>query len=240
MVTFGSTSETSTSLRRYTRDLYSRLEDETGLATGFAPVGFIELATNPDRLEEFRRVAAFNRHLGVEVEEISPTEVAEAFPLARVDDVIAGFHVAGDGRVNPADVTMSLSAGARKLGVKIVEGVRVTGIRSDRGAVTGVETGQGTVECEFGVNGAGVRVRRQLRRNVGPSARRRPRGVHPAPGSRALLPDHRADPRCVAHLAGDRGSLLLRLLPRGDRRFDDRPVRAGGRAVENRGRARRV
>ena len=156
MVTFGSTSETSTSLRRYTRDLYSRLEDETGLATGFAPVGFIELATNPDRLEEFRRVAAFNRHLGVEVEEISPTEVAEAFPLARVDDVIAGFHVAGDGRVNPADVTMSLSAGARKLGVKIVEGVRVTGIRSDRGAVTGVETDQGTIECEFVVNCAGM------------------------------------------------------------------------------------
>ena len=156
MVTFGSTSETSTSLRRYTRDLYSRLEDETGLATGFAPVGFIELATNPDRLEEFRRVAAFNRHLGVEVEEISPTEVAEAFPLARVDDVIAGFHVAGDGRVNPADVTMSLAAGARKLGVKIVEGVRVTGIRSDRGAVTGVETDQGTIECEFVVNCAGM------------------------------------------------------------------------------------
>src|SRR5690606_21416145 len=72
MVTFGSTSETSTSLRRYTRDLYSRLEDETGLATGFPPVGLIVPATKPDRLEEFRRVAAFNRHLGVEVEEISP------------------------------------------------------------------------------------------------------------------------------------------------------------------------
>lgn len=156
MVTFGSTSETSTSLRRYTRDLYSRLEDETGLATGFAPVGFIELATNPDRLEEFRRVAVFNKHLGVEVEEVSPAEVAEAFPLARVDDVLAGFHVAGDGRVNPADVTMSLAAGARKLGVKIVEGVRVTGIRSDRGAVTGVEPDQGTIECEFVVNCAGM------------------------------------------------------------------------------------
>ena len=35
MVTFGSTSQTSTELRTYTRDLYSRLEAETGLATGF-------------------------------------------------------------------------------------------------------------------------------------------------------------------------------------------------------------
>src|SRR5215217_7072813 len=44
MVTFGSTSETSTGLRRYTRDLYQRLEAETGLSTGFKPVGFIEVA----------------------------------------------------------------------------------------------------------------------------------------------------------------------------------------------------
>src|SRR5665811_294242 len=33
MVTFGSTSETSTEMRKYTRDLYARLESETGLAT---------------------------------------------------------------------------------------------------------------------------------------------------------------------------------------------------------------
>ncbi len=43
IVTFGSLSETSTEMRKYTRDLYGRLESETGLATGFMPVGFIEL-----------------------------------------------------------------------------------------------------------------------------------------------------------------------------------------------------
>src|SRR6266498_257177 len=46
MVTFGSLSETSTELRRYTRDLYARLEAETGLATGLKQVGFIELAAD--------------------------------------------------------------------------------------------------------------------------------------------------------------------------------------------------
>src|SRR3954463_16261513 len=75
MVTFGSTSETSTEMRKYTRDLYARLEAETGQATGFAPIGFIEAASDKDRLEEFRRVAAFNRYCGVDVHEISPSEV---------------------------------------------------------------------------------------------------------------------------------------------------------------------
>src|SRR5678815_4637740 len=53
MVTFGSTSETSTEMRKYTADLYSRLEEETGQATGFKPVGCIEVAADRDRLEEY-------------------------------------------------------------------------------------------------------------------------------------------------------------------------------------------
>src|ERR1041384_7528716 len=82
IVTFGSTSETSTEMRKYTRALYSRLEAETGQATGFKPVGFIEVATDADRLEEYRRVSAFNRYCGVDVHEISPSEVKKLFPLA--------------------------------------------------------------------------------------------------------------------------------------------------------------
>jgi glycine/D-amino acid oxidase-like deaminating enzyme len=81
MATFGSTSETSTELRKYSRDLYLRLEAETGLATGMRQVGLIELAIEPGRLEEYRRVAAFNRHCGVEVHEISAREVAELWLL---------------------------------------------------------------------------------------------------------------------------------------------------------------
>src|SRR5512145_414740 len=111
IVTFGSTSETSTEMRKYTRDLYARLEVETGLATGFKPVGFIEVAADADRLEEYRRVSAFNRHCGVDVQEISPAEVAKLFPLARTDDLLAGFYVEADGRANPVDVTMSLAKG---------------------------------------------------------------------------------------------------------------------------------
>ncbi|MBM0227908.1 FAD-binding oxidoreductase [Micromonospora sp. ATA51] len=109
MVTFGSTSETSTEMRRYTRDLYARLEAETGLATGLKQVGFIELATEPGRLEEYRRVSAFNRYCGVDVHEISPGEVKKLFPLARTDDLLAGFYVPQDGRANPVDVTMALA-----------------------------------------------------------------------------------------------------------------------------------
>ena len=156
IVTFGSTSETSTEMRKYTRDLYARLEAETGLSTGFKPVGFIEVATDADRLEEYRRVSAFNRWCGVDVQEISAGEVGELFPLAHVDDILAGFYVAEDGRANPVDVTMSLAKGARQLGVTILQGVPVTGFLQSRGAVTGVQTAAGDIEAEYVVNCAGM------------------------------------------------------------------------------------
>ena len=136
MVTFGSMSSTSTEMRMYTRDLYDRLEAETGLSTGFKPVGFIELAAD--------------------VHEISPAEVAELFPLARTDDLLAGFYVPDDGRVNPVDATMSLAAGARKRGVTIAQNTPVTGLLTERGTVTGVRTPHGDVEAEYVVNCAGM------------------------------------------------------------------------------------
>lgn len=156
MVTFGSTSETTTEMRLYGRDLYTSLEEETGLTTGFTPIGFIEAASNRDRLEEYRRVAAFNRYCGVDVNEISPDEIKKLFPLARVDDLQAGFYVKEDGRVNPVDGTMALAKGARMQGVKIFEGVAATGITKSKGRVTGVKTAQGDIKAEVVVNAAGM------------------------------------------------------------------------------------
>ncbi len=156
MVTFGSTSETSTEMRKYTRDLYARLEAETGQDTGFKAVGFIEVASDADRLEEYRRVSAHNRYCGVDVHEISPREVKDLFPLAKTDDLLAGFYVKEDGRANPVDVTMALAKGARMQGATILEGVAATGFLHARGVVKGVRTALGDIEAEYVVNCAGM------------------------------------------------------------------------------------
>jgi glycine cleavage system aminomethyltransferase T/glycine/D-amino acid oxidase-like deaminating enzyme len=166
MTCFGSTSETSTGIRLYSRDLYARLEAETGVSTGFRPVGLIEAADDADRLHEYRRVAAFQRHLGLEVDEIGPREMSELFPWARTDDLLAGFHVPGDGRVNPVDLTQSLARGAKNLGVRVVEGVRVEDVLVADGEVRGVrlETGE-TVESEYVVNCTGMWARELAERS---------------------------------------------------------------------------
>ncbi len=156
MVTFGSMSETSTEMRKYTRDLYARLEAETGQATGLKQVGFVQVTTDPDRLEEYRRVAAFNRYCGVDVHEVGPDEIAKMWPLARVDDVLGGFYVAADGRANPVDVTMALAKGARMAGARILEATAATGLIKKGNAVAGVRTPYGDIEAEVVVNCAGM------------------------------------------------------------------------------------
>ncbi len=147
---------TTVEMTKYTLELYSALEKETGQSTGYKNVGLINLASTSDRLEELRRVAAFDREFGVPIEELSPEKVKELWPLAYTDDILAGFFSPGDGRVNPIDVTMALAKGARMGGVQIIEETAVTGITKKDQQVTGVITDKGEIQAEYVVNCAGM------------------------------------------------------------------------------------
>jgi 4-methylaminobutanoate oxidase (formaldehyde-forming) len=152
----GMTDETSLFFSRYSRDLYARLEQETGHSTGFRPVGHISIATTPQRQEALRREADWMHGFGVEDIEISAAEIAARWPLARTDDILSGFYVADEGRADPVGVATSLAKGARQLGVRIVEGVAATGVETHRRRVRAVLTEAGRIETETVVNSAGM------------------------------------------------------------------------------------
>ncbi len=147
---------TSLGMTEYTLDLYNSLEKETGLATGYKDVGMITIASTPNRLEELRRIAVFDREFGVPIKELTPDEIKEIWPLINTDDILAGFYSPRDGRVNPTDVTMSMAKGARMMGVKIFEETPVTGFKLDGYNVTTVVTDRGEIETEYVVNCAGM------------------------------------------------------------------------------------
>ena len=143
-------------MARYSRDLYERLEEETGLSTGFRAVGHLSIATNEHRMEALRREALFVNGFGVEDQELSPAEIADLWPLLRTDDLVGGLYVADEGRADPVGVAMSLAQGARSGGATVVEECPATGVTVERGRVTGVVTDRGTIECEYVVNAAGM------------------------------------------------------------------------------------
>ncbi|MCT8329329.1 GcvT family protein [Albidovulum sediminis] len=136
-------SESECEIYTHGRDLYARLEQETGVPTGFRDVGYLQIASNEERLHEMRRVAPFMRRHGINVLEISPKEAADLFPIGDLSDVLAGFYIPEDGRANPVDVTMSLAKGARMGGARIFENTAVTEILVRNGAAIGVRTATG-------------------------------------------------------------------------------------------------
>lgn len=145
-----------TRLAKYSQELYGRLEEETGLATGFKRNGSLTVALTGERLEELRRGASMARSFGVEIETISAAEAAALHPLLNVEGVVGAVTLPKDGQGDPTNIALALAKGARQLGVKIFENTRVTGITKARDRVTGVTTDTGAIEAEFVVNCAGM------------------------------------------------------------------------------------
>jgi 4-methylaminobutanoate oxidase (formaldehyde-forming) len=144
--------EAGTRLVQYSTELYSRLEEETGLATGFRRCGGLTLARTPDRMVQLRRTAASAAAYDLECELLTPAHAQERWPLIRADDLVGAIWLPGDGRADPADLTQALARGARNGGARVLERVRVTGVLSARGRATGVRTDRGDVEAEVVVN----------------------------------------------------------------------------------------
>jgi len=150
-----------TKLARYSAELYTGLEAETGVATGFRQVGSISVALTDARREELFRTAAMARAFGVPVEEISAQEVKARYPHLNTDGVKAGVFLPTDGQGDPANIALAMAKGARQRGAVVQERVKVTGITRQSRRVTGVdwrdENGEeGHIACDMIVNCAGM------------------------------------------------------------------------------------
>jgi 4-methylaminobutanoate oxidase (formaldehyde-forming) len=144
-----------TRMSQYGIQLYATLEAETGLATGWKQCGSVNVARTPERWIVYQRQAAMARSFGIEVHLITPREALERWPLLRTDDLQGALWFPQDGKANPADLTQSLAKGARDLGVKIVQGVRVTGVSVLNGCISGITTTAGPISCSVLVNCTG-------------------------------------------------------------------------------------
>ena len=153
-------SQNMTRLAKYSRDLYVKLEAETGIGTGMKQNGSITVALTEERREEIYRQASLARAFNVDVREITPGEVKEMYPHLNVSDVIAAVHLPLDGQCDPANIAMALAKGARQNGATVIEGVKVTAVEKRDGRVSGVTCVQNgetfTIETENVVNAAGM------------------------------------------------------------------------------------
>ncbi|MEP3428484.1 MAG: FAD-dependent oxidoreductase [Roseibium sp.] len=149
-----------TRLAKYSQELYSELEAETEVATGFRRNGSITVALTEERREELLRQAAMARAFGVEIEEIGPDEIEARYDHLNMDGVVSGVYLPRDGQGDPGNIAHSLAKGARMRGAKVLERVKVTDLVKEDRKVTGVnwesEGETGTIECDHVVNCGGM------------------------------------------------------------------------------------
>ena len=130
----------------YGAELYPRLEAETGVSLSWHGGGSLRLACTRERFEELQRQVAWARTFGLPLDLITPAEAQARFPLMAVDGVLGAAFLPTDGWLDPSGLAQAFAAGARRRGVAIRTGARVTAIGVERGRVSGVTYRQGGEE----------------------------------------------------------------------------------------------
>lgn len=155
-------SDVEVELLAHTRRVVSQdLPAETGLHTGWIQNGGLFIASNKQRLDEYKRLMSLGKAYGVESHVLSPAETKALYPLMNVDDLYGTLYVPQDGTMDPAGTCSTLARAASARGAQVIENCPVTGIRvqtDDCGVrrVAAVETQHGSVQTSCVVNCAGV------------------------------------------------------------------------------------
>ncbi|KAF6725838.1 Sarcosine dehydrogenase, mitochondrial [Oryzias melastigma] len=155
-------SDVEVELLAHTRNVISKdLEEEIGLHTGWIQNGGLFIASNKQRLDEYKRLMSLGKVYGIESYVLSPAETKDLYPLMNVDDLYGTLYVPKDGTMDPAGTCTTLTRAASARGATVIENCPVTGIQvrtDDLGVkkVKAVETPHGTIETPCVVNCAGV------------------------------------------------------------------------------------
>jgi glycine cleavage system aminomethyltransferase T/glycine/D-amino acid oxidase-like deaminating enzyme len=150
------TTHALTALSLHSAAVYATLTARSGVDNGYNQRGCISVARRPERRIELAYSAQIARHYGIDAHILGPQELAEHHPLIDPRGLEGGVLYPSDGTVNPGWSTLGLAKLAAQGGARIIERVAVRGITTVDGAVAGVETDQGGIECETVVVAGGL------------------------------------------------------------------------------------
>jgi sarcosine oxidase, subunit beta len=142
-------------LVRESLDLLSNFSEVTG-QTRYDPrlqrQGYLWCTTDPARAEWQRDLVRKQHDWGQDdVEHLDGDEVRRRFPYVS-PDVLAARYRAGDGFLDPKEITLGFAAAS---GADVVTGCGVTGLRVEDGRLTSVETNGGEISTGLAVIAAG-------------------------------------------------------------------------------------
>lgn len=148
LVTGARGSATMTKLAKYGLELYSQLEEMSGIDVSFRRSGSLSVARTAGRVDEILYAKDVADQQGVRTEWLTEDRYKEVWPLASYQGVLGALLLPDDGHINPGHATIAFAKLAHGLGAQIRENVAVEKVLREGDSIVGVKTGQGTVQCE--------------------------------------------------------------------------------------------
>lgn len=127
----------------YLHDLISRLEEQTGLSSGWRKTGRLYLARDAATMERFSSFHNTARERGVDVRMLSPKEAVDYHPLLNPSALHGACYNPMSGCLNPAGLVELFARSSQSLGVHIHENTKISGLSTKSGRIEGVVTGDG-------------------------------------------------------------------------------------------------
>jgi sarcosine oxidase subunit beta len=141
--------DASAAIYEKSRRLYETLSQELNYNVMFSPRGVMMLAQTEHEVRGYRRTAAANALQGVETEFIGPRRVKELVPIINIDGprypVLGALWQPRGGTGRHDAVAWGYARACSAMGMHIIQNCEVTGIRTEAGQVTGVETTRGPI-----------------------------------------------------------------------------------------------
>lgn len=143
-------------LTRRSLDVYESFEERFGRPVDLRRCGYLMIAATDDGWSTLRRRVEVDRDVaGADVELLEPADLARRWPGLRCDDLRGGTFCGQDGVLDPAGAVQGFASAARRLGARIELERRVTGLVVEGDRVQGVRTDRGAVHCDRVVLAAG-------------------------------------------------------------------------------------
>lgn len=153
-------SEIMTLLARRSVDKIVRFTEETGEAMVYHQPGSMNIARTADIAAMLPKAVAWGKHLGLDIDLLTPDEARERMPFLETKGVLSATHMRTDVYLEPAQVALGYAAGAARRGATLMPGTRVDRIVVEQGRVVRLETGRGDIAAKAVVDAAGGWARR--------------------------------------------------------------------------------
>lgn len=135
-------------LAEWSRRFYLSQQAELGIDSGFTPLGYFLPCFTADDVAAAERRLAMQQAAGLDVRWLDSDEADRVNPTMAPGMTLGGTYFADDGFITPPRNVTAYAVAMATAGVDIRERTAFTGLRTDGGQVTAVETSAGVIATD--------------------------------------------------------------------------------------------